>query len=91
MTEFRLIHTARSLRGTLRVPADKSISHRAIILSALADGDTRIENFLSSETTRATVDCLRALGAELEELNSATLVVHGHGLDSLREPPDILF
>lgn len=75
----------------MAAPSDKSISHRAAILSALAIGDTRIENFLDSETTRATVDCLRGLGAAIEEGGRNTLIVHGRGLDSLREPRDVLF
>ena len=81
--------SSHSLTGSFRVPADKSISHRAAILSALADGDTRIENFLDSETTRATLDCLRQLGAAIDEPSPNTLVVHGRGLHSLREPSDI--
>jgi 3-phosphoshikimate 1-carboxyvinyltransferase len=91
MTEFYISPTDKPLRGTLRVPADKSISHRAAILSALADGTTRIENYLQSETTRATLDCLRALGAEIEQADAATVVVRGRGLHSLREPGDVLF
>jgi 3-phosphoshikimate 1-carboxyvinyltransferase len=91
MTEFTLAPTFHPLRGTLHVPADKSISHRAAILAAIADGDTRIENFLPSETTHATLDCLRALGAEIETRDATTLIVHGRGLRGLREPNDILF
>ncbi len=91
MTEFHISSATQPLRGVIRVPADKSISHRAAILSALANGDTRIDNFLPSETTRATVNCLRALGAEIEQTNATTLVVHGRGLRALREPGDVLF
>ena len=91
MTEFTISPTLHPLRGTLRVPADKSISHRAAILAAIADGDTRIENFLPSETTHATLDCLRAMGAEIETRDATTLIVHGRGLRGLREPNDVLF
>jgi len=91
MTELTLAPTLHPLRGSLRVPADKSISHRAAILAAIADGDTRIENFLPSETTHATLDCLRALGAEIETRDATTLIVHGRGLRELREPNGILF
>ena len=91
MAEFRVSETNEPLRGTVCVPADKSISHRAAILAALAEGDTRIENFLPSETTRATLNCLRGLGAEIESVDPTTLVVHGRGLHSLREPSDVLF
>ena len=91
MSEFRVSPISEPLRGRVRVPADKSISHRAAILGALANGETRITNFLQSETTQATVNCLRALGAEIEQPNSTTLIVHGRGLHSLREPADVLF
>lgn len=91
MPEFHILPTQRSLRGRLRVPADKSISHRAAIVSALAIDDTRIENYLRSETTLATLDGLRALGADVEPVGPETLVVHGRGLHSLREPADVLF
>lgn len=91
MSEFALSPTSHPLRGTLTVPADKSISHRAAILATLATGDTRIENFLLSATTHATLDCLRALGAEIKQPDAETLIVHGCGLRGLREPNDILF
>lgn len=91
MSEFRISPALQPLRGTLRVPADKSISHRAAILGALADRDVRIENYLQSETTHATLNCLRALGVDLEQTDSTTLLIHGRGLRSLREPRDVLF
>ncbi len=91
MSELKLSSPQEIFRGTIQVPADKSISHRAAILSAIADGDTRIENFLESETTRATLNCLRRLSAEIEEPSPNVLVIHGHGSRSLREPSDILF
>jgi 3-phosphoshikimate 1-carboxyvinyltransferase len=91
MTRFSISRSNTPLRGTLAVPADKSISHRAAIIASLADGATRIENFLPSTTTHATLDCLRALGAEIEQITPTSLTVRGHGLRSLREPGDILF
>ena len=91
MSEFHISTANEPLRGCIRVPADKSISHRAAILGALANGETRITNFLQSETTQATVNCLRALGVEIEQPDSTTLIIHGRGLHSLREPSDVLF
>ncbi len=91
MTEFHIQRASQPLRGSLNVPADKSISHRAAILSALADGETRIENVLESETIRATLNVLRALGAETREPSPGTLLVKGRGLHSLREASDVLF
>lgn len=91
MTRLNISAAPHPLRGMVRVPADKSISHRAAILAALADGDTRIENFLPSQTTHATLHCLRALGVDIAQLDATTLVVRGGGLHSLREPRDVLF
>lgn len=91
MSELHAASTNRPLRGVIRVPADKSISHRAAILGTLAEGDVRVENFLDSATTRATLNCMRLLGAEIEQPSPSTLVIHGRGLHSLREPRDILF
>lgn len=61
------------------------------MLAPLADGETRIENYLDSETTRATSNCIRALGADIESPDPRTLLVHGGGMRSLQEPRDILF
>ena len=91
MSELHILPANHSLRGTIRVPADKSISHRAAILGALADGDLHVENFLPSQTTQATVNCLRGLGAEIERPDPNTLVIRGHGLRGLRESNDVLF
>lgn len=61
------------------------------MLAPLAHGETRIENYLDSETTRATLNCMRALGAEIREQDAQTLVVNGRGLHSLQEPRDVLY
>ncbi len=91
MSELHISPANHSLHGSIRVPADKSISHRAAILGALAEGDFYVENFLPSQTTQATVNCLRGLGAAIEQPDPNTLVIHGHGLRGLREPNDVLF
>ncbi len=91
MSEFRITLSSHPLRGTIRLPADKSITHRALMLAPLIHGETRIENFLDSETTRATLNCMRALGAEIVEHDATTLIVHGRGLHSLQEPRDVLY
>jgi 3-phosphoshikimate 1-carboxyvinyltransferase len=91
MSELRVVPSAQPLRGTIRAPADKSISHRAVILSALADSGTRIDDWLESETTRATLNCMRQLGVDAEEPSPGVLVVHGRGLHSLSEPSEVLF
>jgi 3-phosphoshikimate 1-carboxyvinyltransferase len=74
------------LRGRVRVPGDKSISHRALLLGALADGPSRITNFLPSGDCLATFTCLRALGVDVETHDRRTLVVQGRGLRGLQAP-----
>jgi 3-phosphoshikimate 1-carboxyvinyltransferase len=71
--------------GTIRVPGDKSISHRSLILAALSDGESRIRRILDSEDLRATAEVLRALGAAIPPMSSEMLV-KGLGLRGLRQP-----
>jgi 3-phosphoshikimate 1-carboxyvinyltransferase len=78
------------VEGELRVPSDKSISHRAIILGSLADGDIRVKHWLRSADTLATLNIYRQLGVEIEENSPTELVVKGKGLYSLREPDNFL-
>jgi len=79
-----------SLRGTLRVPGDKSISHRALMLGALAQGETTIQGLLLGEDPCSTAACFSALGAEISDLNAERVVVRGIGLGNLQEPLDVL-
>jgi 3-phosphoshikimate 1-carboxyvinyltransferase len=73
------------LRGQVTVPGDKSISHRAAILGAIADGTTRIRNFLPANDCLATLDVVRGLGINVE-YGAEEVLVHGRGLHGLREP-----
>jgi len=73
-----------ALRGSIRVPGDKSISHRALMLAAIADGSSRISGFLEGEDTRATARILQQLGVRIEAPTPGTRVVHGVGLHGLR-------
>ena len=79
-----------SLQGHLRVPGDKSISHRALMLGAIAQGETTIKGLLLGEDPRSTAACFRALGAEISELNTELVKVRGIGLGQLQEPVDVL-
>ncbi|MBD2576215.1 3-phosphoshikimate 1-carboxyvinyltransferase [Oscillatoria sp. FACHB-1406] len=79
-----------SLQGRIRVPGDKSISHRALMLGAIASGETTIEGLLLGEDPRSTAACFRAMGAEISELNEAKVTVKGIGLGQLQEPQDVL-
>jgi 3-phosphoshikimate 1-carboxyvinyltransferase len=74
------------LRGTLRMPGDKSVSHRAALLGAIAHGTTRVAGFLRADDTLATVRCLRALGVRFQEAPEA-LVIEG---SPLAEPENVL-
>jgi 3-phosphoshikimate 1-carboxyvinyltransferase len=81
------IEPAASLRGDLAVPGDKSISHRALLIAALADGESEITGFGASEDTLATAAAVRALGAGLE-LEGESARIHGPGLHGLRPPAE---
>lgn len=72
------------LRGEARVPGDKSVSHRAIMLAALADGTSRIDGFLEGEDARATEAIFRRLGVAIDTPVPGVRVVHGVGIDGLR-------
>lgn len=81
---------ALSLRGTVRIPGDKSISHRALMLGAIAQGETIVEGLLLGEDPRSTAACFRAMGAEISDLNAEKVIVKGIGLGNLAEPQDVL-
>ena len=75
-----------SLSGRARVPGDKSISHRAIMLGSLAEGVTHISGFLEGEDALATVAAFRAMGVSIEGPDAGIVTVHGAGLHGLRAP-----
>ncbi len=77
------------LEGQVTVPGDKSISHRALIISSIASGISRIEHILIANDTMSTIKCLRMLGVNIE-VNGTTVVVAGSGIDGFKEPSDIL-
>jgi 3-phosphoshikimate 1-carboxyvinyltransferase len=79
------------LTGRLRVPGDKSISHRAIMLGALADGVTEISGFLQGEDSLNTLRCFRAMGVDITEPNQGFVRVFGVGLQGLRPPAHPLY
>ncbi|MBD2089590.1 3-phosphoshikimate 1-carboxyvinyltransferase [Microcoleus sp. FACHB-1515] len=79
-----------ALRGRIQIPGDKSISHRALMLGALAEGETSIAGLLLGEDPRSTAACFRSMGATISDLNSNRVTVQGIGLGNLQEPIDIL-
>ena len=80
-----------ALRGNLRVPGDKSMSHRSVMLGALADGTTEVTGFLEGEDALATVAAFRGMGVEIEGPEFGALRIHGVGLEGLRAPDAPLY
>ena len=77
------------LKGTVKVPGDKSITHRAIMLSALAEGESRVDGFLSAEDCLHTMAAFQAMGIRIEREKEA-LRIHGRGIRGLKEPRDVI-
>ena len=82
------IEPVPALEGHVAVPGDKSISHRAVLVGALCEGETRVSGFGRSADTEATIEAARALGVEIEEHDVDTLTIHGAGLRGLRAPSE---
>lgn len=83
------ITKSHALQGTVHVPGDKSISHRAIMFGALADGTTEIDHFLQGADCLSTIQCFRQMGIDI--INEPTSVrVHGKGLYGLQKPSEVL-
>lgn len=89
MADILTIRGDQPLQGQCSVPGDKSISHRAVIFGAIAEGRTYIRNFLNGHDCRATVGIMRALGVRID-ISNTRLVVHGVGLNGLKEPENVL-
>ena len=75
-----------TLQGSIRVPGDKSISHRAIMLGALAEGRTHIQGFLEGEDSLATLKAFRAMGLTISDPKGGELEIQGAGLHGLKAP-----
>ncbi|MBC2023139.1 3-phosphoshikimate 1-carboxyvinyltransferase [Listeria booriae] len=86
---MQLVTNKQGLNGTIRVPGDKSISHRSIMFGALANGTTTVSNFLKGEDCLSTIGVFRALGVRIEEFPDK-IVVHGTGWDGLKRPDETL-
>lgn len=87
MTEIKKIRRAT---GEITVPGDKSISHRAVMLGAIADGTTKITGFLKGADCLSTIDCFRAMGIEID-VTDDVITVHGKGLHGLQKPEKMLY
>ena len=85
------ISAGRGLRGEITPPSDKSISHRAVMLSAIADGKSLIRNFLYAHDPVSTMKAMRMLGITIDEEGGREgIIVHGRGLRGLSEPADVI-
>ena len=86
-----IVNRPARIRATIRVPSDKSISHRALILNSVASGKATVESLLESDDVRSTAACLVAMGARIDwPEDSGTAVIDGLGLHGLFEPGDVL-
>ena len=85
-----VIKPSRGLRGEIALPGDKSLSHRAVLFSSIAEGSTVINGFLAGEDTLNTAKAVQQMGIELAGLGTDRLVVQGKGLDGLSEPVCVL-
>ncbi|GMR16492.1 MAG: hypothetical protein BMS9Abin31_0829 [Gammaproteobacteria bacterium] len=74
------------LNGTFRVPGDKSISHRSIMLGSLAEGVTEVSGFLEGDDSLATLNAFRAMGVKIDGPNNGNVTIHGVGLHGLKKP-----
>jgi len=83
------IHGVKSIKGEFKIPGDKSISHRSVILSSITDNNVAIENFLFCQDCIETLDILNKLGVKIEKING-NLIVYGKGIKNLKEPDEIL-
>jgi 3-phosphoshikimate 1-carboxyvinyltransferase len=80
-----------TLKGEIRVPGDKSISHRSIMLGSLADGTTTVEGFLEGEDSLATLQAFRDLGVEIEGPANGKVIIHGVGTTGLKPAKNSLY
>ena len=86
-----LANPGGQLSGRIRVPGDKSISHRSIMLGSLAEGTTEVEGFLEGEDALATLQAFRDMGVVIEGPHHGRVTIHGVGLHGLKPPPGPLY
>ena len=86
-----MVNSGGSLQGSIRMPGDKSISHRAIMLGAIAEGITKVSGFLEAEDTLATLKAFEAMGVAIEKTGTGEVTIHGVGLHGLKSPDASLY
>lgn len=85
-----VIQKIKKAVGQIKVPGDKSISHRAVMLGSLANGVTEISGFLKGADCLSTIDCFRKMGIDID-INDENVTVHGNGLRGLKKPDEMLY
>jgi 3-phosphoshikimate 1-carboxyvinyltransferase len=85
-----IVKSARKIKSEIHVPGDKSISHRAVMIGSLANGETIINGFLPSADCLATVSCFRKIGIRVEMTNEGKIIITGKGLQGLQAPKEML-
>lgn len=85
-----VIQKIKKAIGQIKVPGDKSISHRAVMLGSLANGVTEINGFLKGADCLSTIDCFRKMGIDID-INGENVTVHGNGLRGLKKPDEMLY
>lgn len=85
-TQHWIAQRSTALQGSLTIPGDKSVSHRAVMFAALADGTSKIDGFLEGEDTRSTAAIFAQLGVRIETPSASQRIVHGVGVDGLQPP-----
>jgi 3-phosphoshikimate 1-carboxyvinyltransferase len=88
--ETLTIQPVTSLRGDVTVPGDKSISHRAVMFGAIANGKTRVEGFLPGADCLSTIECFRHMGVVIERESETVVTIQGQGWNGLNEPDTFL-
>jgi 3-phosphoshikimate 1-carboxyvinyltransferase len=86
-----IVHPAKKLQGEFMVPGDKSISHRAIIFGAIAQGTTEIDGFLMGQDCLSTIECFAKMGINIEQLPKNKIKIYGKGLHGLKAPIGALY
>ncbi|PFM42943.1 3-phosphoshikimate 1-carboxyvinyltransferase [Bacillus cereus] len=86
---MKLVGRKNSLNGKIVVPGDKSISHRSVMFGAIAEGTTKVSNFLLGEDCLSTIACFQKLGVKIEQSGN-DVTIYGKGLHNLQEPKEVL-
>jgi 3-phosphoshikimate 1-carboxyvinyltransferase len=89
MELIKLQTNTKSLSGEIKIPGDKSISHRSVMFGSIAHGVTRVTNFLPGDDCLSTISCFRKLGVTIDERDNE-LIINGNGFDGLKEANEVL-